>query len=338
MVPVIETPLLPSSSQCSGQRRGSPFQPPPRQWPTSASSPGSLFSAASTRDAHDKALKLGQQMFPLPDFMAAVTYATDPQLPPPIHGPQDVEGPGEICPAIVQRLRAVKLLLRRGRLPPAEDASLTSLVGPHKYSNWAIPGRLCVGTFPCLEVWRREGSDAYRRDLATICDAGVTLFACLDGSPYRVTQGSGGKARKPCYLVDVPPWWHGEARVFPTADGMPFDWETLTECLEAVGEHLSEKVRGGCYVHCFGGHGRAGIVIACLLGLAYDLPSHRALLATQRAHDARVDPAWPLAVVQPSPQTMHQRNQVVKLLEAVQRGIVAIQKPSVARSFRKGCF
>merc|ERR1740139_2022841 len=115
---------------------------------------------------------------------------------------------------------------------------------------------------------------------------------------------------RPLYLNELPSNWQGEAMVFPTADGSTFAWCTLIECLDAIAAHL-ENSRSPCYIHCLGGHGRAGIVAACLLGLAYDLSAVAALAATKRAHDCRVDPARPLAMIPPSPQTKEQCAQVM---------------------------
>ena len=67
------------------------------------------------------------------------------------------------------------------------------------------------------------------------------------------------------------------------------------------------------------GHGRAGVIATCIAGLAFQLTAHEALTLCQHAHDARCDPAWPLATPQPSPQTQPQREQCVALLNAVAR-------------------
>ena len=57
----------------------------------------------------------------------------------------------------------------------------------------------------------------------------------------------------------------------------PGEWSVLIECLEEVANHLLAPQGGAAYVHCFGGHGRAGIVAACVLGLAFGWPAERAI-------------------------------------------------------------
>ena len=59
------------------------------------------------------------------------------------------------------------------------------------------------------------------------------------------------------------------------------------------------------YIHCWGGHGRTGTLVAVLLGRLYNLPYTTALRYTQAFHDARV---YPQGVR--SPQTPVQRAQV----------------------------
>ena len=139
-----------------------------------------------------------------------------------------------------------------------------------------------------------------------------------------------------------------KAAVFATEDGGAFDWGVLCRCLERIVEHIlflpephgappagvandlapvsisdDEPAEsqiagsGAVYCHCFGGHGRAGVVAACLMGLGLGYSSECALAETQARHDAREDPAWPLDTKQPSPQTDIQRVQVEMLLAPV---------------------
>ena len=65
-----------------------------------------------------------------------------------------------------------------------------------------------------------------------------------------------------------------------TPDGDVFpEAQLLTEL-----ESLESKLRGGVrvYVHCRGGHGRTGVVVACLLGMLYpELPCEEVLSRIQ---------------------------------------------------------
>lgn len=67
------------------------------------------------------------------------------------------------------------------------------------------------------------------------------------------------------------------------------------------------------YIHCWGGHGRTGTLVAVLLGRLYNLPYTTALRYTQAFHDARV---YPQGVR--SPQTPVQRAQVGSVIQRLQ--------------------
>ena len=223
-----------------------------------------------------------------------------------------------------RRARALREKLAEHAAPISDDVDMAALRGPNKYSNWLLPGRVVIGCYPCNEVWRREGgASAVKEALRTLCEeARCTLFVCLDDSPEllrRRWNGGSRHALEPKYVDAMPQGWKGGARVFTTEDGGAFEWSTLLDCLEAVVDHyVAEQAgeKGAAYVHCFGGHGRAGVVGACFLGLVHGWGSAAALEQTQRRHDAREDPAWPCDVPQRSPQTEVQRVQVEMLLQA----------------------
>ena len=217
---------------------------------------------------------------------------------------------------VISRLAALTPLASES--PP--DPSSPSYDGPCAYSNWLIPEKVLMGAFPCREVFRREGPGGHLVALDALISAGVTLFAALDASDdlCDVCLSPPRIRRSPLYESQLRsrPAWSGECRVWATEDGGAFEWEVLEECLTALHAHLCAG-RGVAYIHCFGGHGRAGVVSACLLGLAFALPADAALELTQRAHDSRADAAWPCDTRQRSPQTDVQREQVHILLTAL---------------------
>ena len=59
------------------------------------------------------------------------------------------------------------------------------------------------------------------------------------------------------------------------------------------------------YLHCWGGHGRAGTVVCLLLHFLYDQDAAQAMMRCQFVHDLRRVP-----IVVGSPQTQTQRDQV----------------------------
>ena len=71
-----------------------------------------------------------------------------------------------------------------------------------------------------------------------------------------------------------------------------------------------------CYVHCYGGHGRAGALCAILLGLAYRLDADDALARIQAYHNMREDTEARIGLGL-SPQTAVQHDQVKRMLSMV---------------------
>jgi hypothetical protein len=77
------------------------------------------------------------------------------------------------------------------------------------------------------------------------------------------------------------------------------------------------------YVHCRGGHGRTGVVVACLLGFIYPrMAAAEVFRRIQLYHDRRVNPMGSLSMPPPSPQTTAQRTQVQRIL-AERKGFAA---------------
>jgi len=72
--------------------------------------------------------------------------------------------------------------------------------------------------------------------------------------------------------------------------------------------HTNEKI----YVHCRGGHGRTGVIVAILIGKIGKLDAYEALEVAQKCHDHRQH-----SIDKPGftcPQTSVQRNQVYRIL------------------------
>ena len=127
-----------------------------------------------------------------------------------------------------RRLLALSRRLRHGLNDdvPAPEAEAAL----HDYANWVIKGRLCVGAFPCAEVFRREGRGGYQRALAGLVESGVTTFVCLEDDEDLVEKQLGMNI--PNYILyDMPRGWRGEARVFSAVDGQSFSWSVLVDCL-----------------------------------------------------------------------------------------------------------
>ncbi|KAG2441085.1 hypothetical protein HXX76_003938 [Chlamydomonas incerta] len=106
---------------------------------------------------------------------------------------------------------------------------------------------------------------------------------------------------------------------------------TTDSAMNRLAEDCMERILRGerLYIHCWGGHGRTGTLVAILLGRLYGLPYTNALRYTQAFHDARV---YPQGVR--SPQTPVQRAQVRRLLASQSAGSISTPasiSPAAAR-------
>ena len=172
----------------------------------------------------------------------------------------------------------------RRSLPTLPDvqpsgAAAPSMRGPLPTSNWVVPGLLLCGAEP-------DGPAALR-----LVMLGVRVFVCLQSElpsdrplPYRAhaERGSSSADDEPLEFVHEP-----------IPDGTTFREEALRELVERVAAAV--RVGRPVYVHCRGGHGRTGVVVACVLGELYPaLTAAEVLGRVQAYHDARANPCGTL--------------------------------------------
>ena len=103
---------------------------------------------------------------------------------------------------------------------------------------------------------------------------------------------------------------------YPIHDqGVPKDIKSFSKfILNIVTIINSLKNNELIYIHCKGGHGRSGLVVACLLCYIYNLHPKNALLQTKHYHNNRpvMNHKWRLIG---SPQTIEQKNFVYKFFK-----------------------
>lgn len=98
----------------------------------------------------------------------------------------------------------------------------------------------------------------------------------------------------------------------------------LTQLLHLIRQLPSgEKV----YIHCKGGHGRAGLVVACLLCKLYAIGPVEALKLTSQCHDARPEMSTRMRKLG-SPQTAAQKSFVREFMgrRVFQRGQLSLEE------------
>ncbi|GAB4815508.1 hypothetical protein N2152v2_002554 [Parachlorella kessleri] len=203
-------------------------------------------------------------------------------------------------------------------LPPLPSLPCPEMKGPTPWSNWVIRGRILAGAYPA-------SLDDFETDhiLTTLLELGVNTFVCLQAEfalhtpetswrtghglrPYikdaqrlliraRETQSTRIKQDKLDFLH------------LPIIDGSV----TSDTALSRLADDCNMRVLRGerLYIHCWGGHGRTGTLVATMLGRLYSLSCSNALRYTQAFHDSR---KYPQGVR--SPQTQPQVAQVRRLL------------------------
>ena len=178
--------------------------------------------------------------------------------------------------------------------PERED--LRPYVGPTPYCNWVIKDRVMAGGYPaCLD-------DEENDELLTVLlrDMGIDTFVCLQSEVWPDVPDAAwraGRAPRP-YTRDIRRLMTSHRDALPSANidflHLPIVDGSVTadDLVDRFCDDLVGKVLSGrrLYVHCWGGHGRTGTIIAVMLGRMYDVTIAQALARTQQLHDIRGDP------------------------------------------------
>jgi len=110
-------------------------------------------------------------------------------------------------------------------------------------------------------------------------------------------------------------------------NSIPCDNDLFKTLLRDTYEILKKKDTK-IYVHCKGGHGRSGMMIACLLVYMFDIPSNKSLGLTTLFHSERVHTRekWKYAKC---PQTYKQRKYVYEFVKCDKNPISVGERDTV---------
>lgn len=111
---------------------------------------------------------------------------------------------------------------------------------------------------------------------------------------------------------------NGKYITYPIQDRkVPYDWKSFSKLIITIsniikGLETNEKI----YIHCRGGHGRSGIVVACILCFIYKMHPVKALRLTSAYHSVRKEMREKWRKIG-SPQTNGQKYFVFKFFEPI---------------------
>lgn len=181
------------------------------------------------------------------------------------------------------------------------------LRGPTELDNWVIPGMLMCGPYPGAFEDRRN-TQLLRRVLSK----GVDTFVCLQEEldlevPEEVWRS--GVALRP-YFYDAQKLTKKDLKwvQLPMTDGNVAPDSETAQLVVLMAEHM--KAGRVLYLHCFGGHGRTGVICCLLLSYLYRISAAEAMKRVQAYHDCRIEPQGAK-----SPQTVVQREQVKRMVQ-----------------------
>lgn len=179
---------------------------------------------------------------------------------------------------------------------------LLSVQLPFPNSYVVLPGKLAAGEYP-----GDKDADQTQVKLANLLDARIDAVVDLteEGEhtytlplrPYHADLQRAAAVRgKECIVTRVA-----------IRDGSVPDDATLTHALDRIDVFLSEG--RSVYVHCWGGHGRTGLVVGCWL-MRHRLADAESVLRILKEFRKEMPKAGRL-----SPETNEQREKVVRWKE-----------------------
>ena len=184
-------------------------------------------------------------------------------------------------------------------------------------AHWGILDRLMVGPCPVPDKTKPDNKEwvkKYTREfIRRILRHEITIFVSLMAECGDIDGDEDSKYR-PYSKFDLP-------EIAPDAKFIKLgikDYDiTDDESVLEFARHIVTLLEQGenIYLHCWGGHGRAGTVYCLVIHLIYGLTAKEALDHCQRVHDCRKE-----FLACPSPQISKQADQVRRIIDNLQQG------------------
>lgn len=137
------------------------------------------------------------------------------------------------------------------------------------HASYCIADKVIFGSYP------------YDREkLQSLLDEGVNIFVDLTTSEE--------KNKRSLYPYHLELSERNTLISFPIEDlGIPKDLELFNETIDTLSKIIHGNNQDKIYIHCRGGHGRAGVIVACLMAKYYSIDSKEAIKLTNEYHQKR---------------------------------------------------
>lgn len=178
---------------------------------------------------------------------------------------------------------------------PVQLAQLQSIISER--NNWVVPGHVMAGPFPGHDGMNYVTEQDAVDNLSHILRDGIDAFICLCAElphqndaeklvlhPYFPVYKSYAQIIKEHALAPG-----GKDVIFDYAPCVDQSTPSQTELVVLL-TRIMELLNSGrkVFIHCAGGHGRTGLIVACLMMCLYvDVDVEYSLFFTQYCHNIR---------------------------------------------------
>ena len=157
------------------------------------------------------------------------------------------------------------------------------------FANWIIPNFAMAGIYPYVDGINIKTHEEAERNFKYLQEDGINTFICLQAE----INCNGASIKGHPYFPEYE--WYKKHHpninfhFFPIIDGGTTSNDNICAVIGVILNHIASGDR--VYIHCAGGHGRTGMIAACLLKTIYSHITMSSLLETVQAlHDTRQIP------------------------------------------------